>query len=402
DTRNGDIIWTNKVEGDLKSAQYLNLTDSLCREIKDYLEIKALEQKTDYDFREAFPKSAEAYRYFIEGVNLILTSEYEAATLSLERALEIDSTFTLASFYMAFAYNVGRLSQAAEQTLKWVQKAYETKEEIPLKYQYWLELWYACMISQDPDDMLKYCNLLEKTGMESRILWFDLGITYIDFFRQYDKATDAFVRVEEINRERGNEWKYDRYYNEYCEALLLAGRPGEVKRIADLGLKVNPDNAWLIVYKGSSYALLGDTVSLRNTLSEIESYREKHNIPVVAVESGLGWMYYLAKDTARMEEHYRNAFILDPGNRNRAADLAWSLIRFNINPEEGLKMTEEVLENYPDLAWWIWMKGLALHRLGYHAEGLELLKQADEKYNTYNIELKNDIKEAEKAVESQI
>ena len=94
-----------KVEGDLKSSGYLDLADSLCNEIKDYLEIKVLEQKADYDFREAYPKSAEAYRYFIEGVNLILTSDYESAIKSLKKALEIDSTFTFASFYIAFAYN---------------------------------------------------------------------------------------------------------------------------------------------------------------------------------------------------------------------------------------------------------------------------------------------------------
>ena len=105
DTKSGDIICTNQVEGDLKSSGYLDLTDSLCNEIKDYLEIKVLEQKADYDFREAFPESAEAYRYFIEGVNLILTSDYESAIKSLKKALEIDSTFTFASFYIAFAYN---------------------------------------------------------------------------------------------------------------------------------------------------------------------------------------------------------------------------------------------------------------------------------------------------------
>ena len=51
------------------------------------------------------PESAEAYRYFIEGMNLILTEDYESAIQSLKKALEIDSTFTFASFYIAFALN---------------------------------------------------------------------------------------------------------------------------------------------------------------------------------------------------------------------------------------------------------------------------------------------------------
>jgi TolB-like protein len=45
DTESGDIIWTNRVEGDLKSSEYLDLADSLCNGIKDYLEIEVLKQK---------------------------------------------------------------------------------------------------------------------------------------------------------------------------------------------------------------------------------------------------------------------------------------------------------------------------------------------------------------------
>jgi TolB-like protein len=68
-TESGEIMWTNKIEGNLKSSGYLDLADSLCNEIKNHLEIKALENAADYEFREVYPKSAEAYRYFIEGMN---------------------------------------------------------------------------------------------------------------------------------------------------------------------------------------------------------------------------------------------------------------------------------------------------------------------------------------------
>lgn len=398
DTESGEVMWTNYVEGDLESAEYLNMADSLCIEIRDYLEIKALEQKTDYDFREAYTKSPDAYRYFTEGVNLILNSEYESAISSLKKALEIDSTFTFASFYTALAYNFSNLSNRNEPAEYYTKKAYYSRYRLPLKYQNWLGLWYACFVSMDPNEMLRYINLLEKSGIESRILWLDLGITYRAFFQSYDKAIEAYEKVRQINEERGSELKYDRYYNEYCEALLLADRPGEVIQIAETGLKVNPDNGWLIVYKGSSYALQGDTLSLRNILSEIGSYRQKYNIPVEYIESGLGWMYYLAKDTARMIEHYRKAYNLDPESRSRLANLVWGLVRFDGNIEEGLEITEKVLKEYPDLAWWVWMKGLAFCKLGDYSEGLALLKQADEKYNSYYLDLKNDIKAAELAL----
>jgi len=100
-TECGEIISTNKVKGNLNSSEYLELADSLCNEIKNYLEIKVLEQEADYDFREAYTNSAKAYRYFTEGMNSVLTQDQESAIQSLKKALDIDSTFTFATFYIA-------------------------------------------------------------------------------------------------------------------------------------------------------------------------------------------------------------------------------------------------------------------------------------------------------------
>jgi TolB-like protein len=400
DTKSGDIICTNKVEGDLKTSGYLDLADSLCNELKDYLEIKVLEQKADYDFREAYPKSAEAYRYFIEGVNLILTSDYDAAVKSLKKALEIDSTFTFASFYIAFAYNFSGQDPNNEQTQIWTQKAYKTKDRLPSKYQNWLEMWYACFC-KNQQDIIRYCNLLEKSGIESRLLWLDLGITYYNFSEMYDKAVEAFEKVEEISQERGGDWKYDRYYQSYCEALLLADRPGEVQRIIDKGLQINPNNYWLIVYQGSSNVMLGDSMTAEKSITEIRTIIKKYNQPESIEEWSIGNMYLFAKDTIMVEKHWRKAYNLDPENLYRISNLTWVLIRSGINIEEGLELSQKGIEKYPDSPFLLYMKGLALHKSGKHEEALRILIEADEKYMGSRKDLKEDIKEVEQAIASQ-
>jgi len=282
-----------------------------------------------------------------------------------------------------------------------MNQLYYAKERLPLKYQNWLGLWYACFISLNPEDMIRYCNLLEKSDIESRILWLDLGVTYVDFFHQYEKAIEAFEKVDEISRERGNDWKYDRYYNAYCEALLMADRPKEVNKIAEKGLMINPDNGWLKVLEGSSYSMVGDTVATRNKISEINSIMDEYSMSEADNETVLGNMYYYAKDTVRMVEHYRKAYNLEPENRTRLSDLVWALIRYNIDIEEGLEICQKVLDENPDILRWSWMKGLALHKSGNHSEGLALMKEADEKYNAYFKYLKDDINEAEKALADQ-
>jgi TolB-like protein len=394
DTKSGNIIWTNKVAGDLKSSGYLTLVDSLCYEIKNYLEIKVLEQKADYDFREVFPESAEAYRYFIEGMNLFLKSDYEPAVKSLKKALDIDSTFTFASFYIAFAYDFGGNDQDRRQTSLWTQKAYKAKDRLPLKYQNWLEMWYACFVSENPDDINKYCTLLERNEIESRLFWLDIGTTYRYMSQQYDKAVEAFKRVEEISMERGSDWKYDNFYLQYCQALLLANQPGEAKRICEKGLEINPENNWLILFKASSNVMSGDTLATRKSITEIRSVLKQNNFPKSVEEYVFGQMYFWAKDTITAEKHWRKSYNLDPENIDNIANLIQALLRSGINVREGLELAQKNLSKYPDNNFFLWMKGLGYYKSGKYQEALVILKEADDNYMGYLKDLKDDIKKA--------
>ena len=375
--------------------------DSLCDEIKNYLEIKVLEQKADYDFREVFPESAEAYRYFIEGINLFLTSDYEPAIKSLKKALEIDSTFTFASFYIAFAYDFSGQDPDRKQTNLWTQKAYKAKDRLPLKYQNWLESWYACFVSENLKDINQFCNLLERNEIESRLFWFDLGTTYRYMSQQYDKAVEAFKRVEEISMERGSDWKYDNYYFQYCQALLLAGQPGDAKRICETGLRINPANNWLILLRASSNLMSGDTIAAEQSISEIKSVIKKNNYTKSIEEFAFGHMYLWARDTIMAEKLWRQSYNLDSGNFDVVSNLIWVLIRAGINVREGLELSERSLIKYPDNNFLLWMKGLALYKSGRYEEALAILKETDDKYMGYLKDLKDDLKRAEQAVANQ-
>lgn len=48
----GEVIRTEKVQGNLRTSGYLLMADSLCDEIRNWLEITALEENADYDLLE--------------------------------------------------------------------------------------------------------------------------------------------------------------------------------------------------------------------------------------------------------------------------------------------------------------------------------------------------------------
>ena len=395
-TENGDIIWTNKVQGNLKSSGYLEMADSLCDEIKNYLEIKALEENADYDFREAYPRSAEAYRYFIEGMNLILAEDYEPAIQSLKKALEIDSTFTFASFYIAFACNYN--SQFVE-SLKWIQNAYAGKNRLPYKYHPLLEQWYACSISKNQSDIIRYCRQFEEAGIESRLLWFDLGVTYTGFTDQYEKAVAAFDKVMQMSLERGSYWKYERYYQEYSWALHKTGQHDKEKEIRDIGLSINPDNIWYIGFQAICDVSQHDSIAAEKNIKKFKSLvKEDYNWPESQTELYMGYLYLYALDSIEAEKHYRNAYNKDNTNISYILNLANVLINADININEGMELVQKALIIDPESGFADWIKGRGLYKQGKFEEALQLLRRAEEKWATFHTELHHDVQEAERAL----
>jgi len=389
----GSIIWTNKVEGNLKSSDYLNMADSLCSDIKNYLEIKALENIADYEFREAYPNSAEAYRYFIEGMDQVLNQNYESGIMSLKKALEIDSTFTLASFYIAFAYmHCGEF----EQTVLWTEKTCTGKDRVPPKYQIWIELWDACYLSKNLQDVIRYCDLLALSGINTRLMWYDLGITYCDFPRQYDKAIAAFEKVMEINSENATDWKFEGFWDRYLMALHRTGNHEREKEVAEIGLNAIPAKSnWIYFHQAICALSRGDTLQANEVLKK---YRAKHKdlgTEDVVLELYLGQIYSEANIMDQAELHYRKAHEL---NSAVIAGLAEFLIDNDINVEEGMKLIDKGLALRPGEEIYLQLKGCGLYKQGKYEEALKLLEPLWERSEGFNSDLYYDLEAVKKAM----
>ena len=399
-TENGEMIWSTRVDGDLKN-NYRVALNRLSDTVRNYMEIKAMEEKVETDLSNAYPNSAEAYRHYIDGLNAIVASNYESAIESLLMAYELDSTFTFAAFYLAFAHNFSSQSDLFEGQYRWIRRAHELKNNLPPDYHPWIEIWYACFITEDIDDIRRYCNLMYEAAHHSRFLWFDLGVTYSGFLSEYNKSIQAFEKLEALNQQWEDDWKYDRYYGEYSWTLLMAERPEEADRIAAKGLQIDPENGWLILNRCSSKVMQGDSLAIEKALSDLRAVFEKNNASESDRERYTGLMYLFAKDTLMAEKHYRKAYKLDPENLNRIIILARVLIESEINIEEGLALSEKGLNIFSDDWQLLKWKGLAFHKLGKHEEALTILNKADEMTIGYDRLLAGYLQEVEQAISSQ-
>jgi len=385
DTESGEVIWTNSVKGDINSSEYLDMADSLCKSIKDFLEIKVIKQGVNYDFKEAYTESSEAYRYFIEGMNSILTLNYNSAIESFNKALKIDSSFTLAKFFIAWAY-LSDPKWQFDYVEPWIIKAYQGKDKLPLKYQLWIEFYYAFYISKNLPDIIKSCNLLENSNIQSRLLLFDIGTHYL-FLDYPENAVKAFEKVVQISNERGRYWEYRPFYTSYGEALHKTGKHEKEIEIYELALKICPEVHGAkdpILYNQAVCALSrGDTIQSGELMQNIKNRIEELGYPEHVKEFFIGYVYEDADMIDKAGIHFRNLYNLAPKG-DRIATYTWGryLIKFNININRGMELVDQVLEMVsPDekiYLVYLYMKSVAYYMQGNYDEAQQLIKRVDE------------------------
>lgn len=383
-TEGGDILQSWQVDGNLNSDAVMNLLDSLGRLIRDQLEIHAMEQEADFDFRRAYTSSAEAYRYYIGGMNAIIRCDFNYAIEHLKKALEIDSTFAFATFYIAIALNWG--TGGMEELIVWVTRAHELRSALPMIYQQWIELWYTWVTENDLTKLRQQLSALESYGIESRLFWKDLGDTRLGFTNDPDQALKNYEMVIQISERRGDPWRLALFYAGYGAALSKMGRHQEAEEIFRQGLELTNDrSATHLFYWWSVDALArGDSAMASEKL-------EEWRLNLLKLEEQDSYefrrcrLFYRAKDYQRAEAETRLFLLNNPNSEEGRLLLANTLIEGELDPQEGLDSINSWLALDPENLQLLDSKAFGLHKLGRHREALELLEKNTSQYKAFNL-----------------
>jgi tetratricopeptide (TPR) repeat protein len=369
-TKSGEILMTRSVDGNL-DAEYKEMVDSLSRQIKNFLEIKVLEQNADKEYQEAFTNSVEAYRKYIEGMKFIMNGDNQVAAKTLEEAYRIDTTFTFAAFFCSYAYCFFDNTMAAF----WERKAYPGKERLPEDYRMWLEFWHGWFTTKNKNDILNYCSIIEKSNTKSRFILFDIGVAY-NYLGKLDKSVSMFEKIEEVSAEWGEDWKYRDFYTYFADACHIAGQYDREAKVLQKGLDLFPDDIDLI-WRQARLALSKGKVDRSNELiKRFEYLCKRSNISESIIQKYLGYLYEQVDSLDKAEQYYRQALDLQPDNVYSLNNLAYFLINKDRNLNEGLTLVDKALVSNPDNYDFWDTKGWGLYKQGKYKESIELLEQS--------------------------
>ena len=383
ETKRGIVLMSDTAEGILTSLNdYKRISTSISQKLKNFLEIKAISNNTNIEFRDAFTNSSEAYRKYIKGMNSFTTGDYKSAIRLFKEAYINDTTFTLAMFYLANANYYFSVSSTdplySQQALFWTQKAYDSKERLPEAYQLWVEMWRSFNITMNSDEVLYYCSLLEKSDIKSRYYLFDIGVTYSDVFKMWDKGISLFQKVETLSTEWGKDWEFKEYYKYYADACHYKGLHEKEAAIYETGLKLFPDNRDLIWRQARCATATGDSVKAKELINKLLKLWKERDTPQGKIENFLGNLYYDANFLDKAEEHYRAALKSEPDESWWMNILAAFLFDNDRDIDEGMKLINNAIKINPQNGFLLWTKGNGCYKQGKYKEALDLLLRAKE------------------------
>jgi tetratricopeptide (TPR) repeat protein len=392
DAETEEIYKTFQIDGRTEDDIFI-MTDSLSGLVRNYLEIKALERDAYYGLSKlATTSSVEAYRYFIQGINFFIETNYSSSIELFNKALETDTNLIAARIYLTLAYGNQGMHEKAKQYLQEAYKQIDNlsySEQLMLKY---LKSYY----DKDPYAGIKYMGLILEHDPQLR-MWWQQGLNYYRI-HQYEKAIQYFEKALEADRQWDARSKWPYLYTLPGEVYHKLGNHNREKEIYELGLSILPDRPEIIFRQAICALSQGDMTEAERLITKYLSLRKEEGMSESDIMNTLGSIYQEANVPDKAEVYFRNAYDLEPQNSLRIYQLAYHLINYDINVDEGMELIEKGLEQYPENPDLIQVKGWGFYKQGKPEEAMQLLKKAEEKNIVFNRRLYQQIQEVEQAI----
>ncbi len=286
EVESGKIISTQRLSG-FPPDRIFALVDTLALLVKNDLRVSPGEAQP---IATVTTKSPEAYRSYLEGMELnarFYTSEAEAA---FRRAIELDSTFAMA-YYRLATLNLAPLSQ--DEARKVLKKAYDLSENAPEMEQLYIRAAYTMMVERNPLEACGFLEQLLEKFPHEQTAYQGLGILYA--------STGQFGKIIPVY-EKG--LRYDSLdkllWNSLAYTHAGSGQRADAIAAIDRYLQIAPAEANPYDSKGDIYDLFEMPDSAAFWWRKALSFRS--DFPSAAK---LGFYYLYAHDFTNADKYLR-------------------------------------------------------------------------------------------------
>ena len=311
DVHSGKILNSQRLTG-YSPDQIFPMVDSLAILVRNDLNVTPTSASQAKSVAEVTTSSPEAYRSYLEGIELndkFYTAEAKAA---FNRAVELDSNFAMAHFYSA-RINLDLADNLSRN--KALQKSWELREKVTEKERLQIE---AAYVNRNNDHPNKAAEILEKLLQKyprEQNAYQDLARIYIGLL-DYEKGAQTYLAGLSQDSLDKNLWN--------SLAYLYAGlnRREQAFDAVDRYLKLAPGEPNPYDSKGELYFVFGELDSFLYWYQKALSFRTDFQ----SVEK-MGFNAVLRQDYAGAEKYFRQF-----GSTPDKSQKAWAEIDLNLIP----------------------------------------------------------------------
>jgi len=141
ETATGDVIWSQKVVGE----DLFTLVDSLTEKIAHSLNVADL-TPTGQQVSDMLTSSPEAYRLYLEGIDLMLSERSDEALKVFQKVLDIDSTFAMVYLRLGMAHIFLGHEEEGHANLR---KAQALENKLPVRGKSLLDSYSDIFLAKD-------------------------------------------------------------------------------------------------------------------------------------------------------------------------------------------------------------------------------------------------------------
>jgi tetratricopeptide (TPR) repeat protein len=282
EARSGEVLNGHRIAAGANESIF-NLADRLAAEISKDLAFSAENSSAERrPVADITTHSSEAYRYYLEGVDLYQKFYINDAAASFHKALGYDSTLAMAWYYLAKTENAENIWRASKYS----------KNATQLQQLYIAASAYSIMDKRDSACIL-YQKIV-KTFPDEKRAYLELGVklSHLNKFDSSIQVLNEGIKVDPL---------FKGIYNQLAYMYNAVGKFDSAIWAIDKYIELSPDEANPYDSRGAIYASNGMTEQA------IESYRKALIIKpdfFTAVEE-IGHIYFLKGDYKRADSCYQ-------------------------------------------------------------------------------------------------